>query len=255
MNPVLQALLESQRMVLDGGTTVTLHHPEFPDAMSHIDPDSAALLQRVIRELRPMRTLEIGLAYGISTMFICDALSSLSHDAKHVVIDPFQNGKWRGLGLRNVAQAGYASMIDFHEEPSEIVLPRLLAERQGFDFAFIDGLHRFDQVMVEFYFLNRLLTPGGVLVFDDADRRSVGRAIRHALTYPCYEVFAASGPPQPAISWAGRLRRHVASTSLARRVLRSDLLVRDWDLGIGRRCVALRKTADDTRHTYFDMEF
>lgn len=254
-NRVLDRLLDSGTIPLEDGAAVTLRHPEFPESLSHIDRDSGALLQRLIAEQRPQRTLEVGLAYGISTLFICDALQALGPRARHIVIDPFQHGKWRGLGLRNLAQAGYADLIDFRDQPSELVLPQLLAERQTFDFVFIDALHRFDQVMVEFYYVNRLLNPGGIVVFDDANRRSVGRAIRHALTYPCYQVHAANGAPPPSRSWRAAVRRRAASFSAAQRLLRPDVLARDWDLGIGGRAVALCKTGEDTRHTYFDAEF
>jgi predicted O-methyltransferase YrrM len=253
-NPVLSRLLETQQMQAPDNTTVSLRHPEFPDSPSNIDRACGELLQRIIRELRPARTLEVGLAYGISTLFICEALAQASPGATHTVIDPFQNGKWRGLGLRNLTQAGYRQLVEFREAPSEVVLPQLLADGRTLDFAFIDGLHRFDQVMVEFYYINRLLEPGGVVVFDDANRRSVTRALRHAMTYPCYELHPASRTAQP-VSPIGRMRRRVASLSFARRILRHDVLVPDWDLGLGARCIALRKTGADVRHTYFDAEF
>lgn len=254
-NPVLDGLLTHKHVVDESGRPLSLHHPEFPTALSHVDVETGELLQRLIRDLRPARTLEIGLAYGVSTLFICEALADVSPDARHVVIDPFQRGKWQGLGLRNVHDAGFGSMVDFCDEASEIVLPRLVSAGQRLDFVFIDGLHRFDQVMVEFYYVNRLLRPGGVVAFDDADRRSVSRAIRHALTYPAYRRLATSAPPAANVTLAGRLRRRVAALPLVQRVIRRDVLVRDWDLGIGGRCVALEKIREDERHTYFDVEF
>ncbi|MGE0449362.1 MAG: O-methyltransferase [Vicinamibacterales bacterium] len=254
-NAVLRELLRTSRIERAGGGALTLNHPEFPDAQSHIDRATGELLQRLIAALRPSRTLEVGLAYGISALFICEALAALDNGAVHTIIDPFQRGKWQGLGLEHLRRAGYARLIDFREEPSEIVLPALLSSGVSVQLAFIDGLHRFEQVMTEFYYVNRLLSAGGVVVFDDADRRSVSRAIRHALTYPCYEVLATSAPPAPPTSWRGQLRRRAARLRSAQRLLRPDVLVRDWDLGIGARCVALRKTSDDDRHTYFDRDF
>ena len=87
-----------------------------------------------------------------------------------------------------------AVCIDFREQRSELALPELVREQVSIQFALVDGWHTFDQVMVEFYFLNRMLDVGGVILFDDADRRSVNRAIRHALTYPAYRVYAAEEP-------------------------------------------------------------
>ena len=253
-NPVLDDLLRTGQITRRNGQLLSLRHPEFPDAQSHVDVATGELLQRLIADLRPGRTLEVGLAYGISSLFICEALAALGSGALHTVIDPFQHGKWGGLGLDHLNRAGYSHLIDFREQPSEIVLPALLTAGVSFDLAFIDGLHRFEQVMTEFYYVNRMLQPGGVVVFDDADRRSVGRAIRYALTYPCYAVLATTGRPLP-VSWRGRLRRRFARLPPAQRLFRPDVLVRDWDLGLGARCVALRKIGPDDRHTYFDTEF
>lgn len=210
------------------------------------------MLGRLVRRASPATSLEIGMAYGVSTLYICEALSALAHPARHIVVDPFQSTQWRGIGLRNIAQAGFASLVDFHETRSELLLPRLLESATSIQFAFIDGWHTFDQVMVEMYYVNRLLEPGGIVVFDDADRRSVNRAIRYFLNYPNYEVIEAVRPP---VSVAGRLRRGLARIPGVERILRTDLLHRDWDLGVSASCVALRKTGPDDRSSGWYRDF
>jgi predicted O-methyltransferase YrrM len=253
MNPVLESILATQ-MVTDGAERISLRHPEFPDRISSVDTSTGELLQRAIRDVRPGLSLEIGLAYGISTLFICDAIAALPQPGVHVVLDPFQNGKWRGIGLRNLREAGYGDVVEFHDVPSEVFLPRLLAEGRRVDLAFIDGLHRFDQAFVEFFYINKLLRPGGIVLFDDAARRSVNRVIRHALTYPSYEVYGTTQPSgQP--SALGRMRSRADSIPAVRRTVRPDVLKRDWDLGILGRCVALRKTAEDERPAHWDAIF
>ncbi len=253
MNPVLERILETNT-VSDHGAAVSLRHPEFPDRFSHIGRSTGELLQRAIADVQPKVSLEIGLAYGVSTLFICEALQALPHRSVHVVLDPFQHGKWRGLGLNNVVEAGFRDLVEFHEERSEIFLPRMVAEGRRVDLAFIDGLHRFDQAFVEFYYINRLLRPGGVVLFDDAARASVKRVVRHALTYPCYEPYAATGVPGP---WSnlGRLRAWAGHFSMVQKVVRPDVLTRDWELGIMGRCVALRKVAEDEREHHWHKEF
>lgn len=255
MNTVLDRILETHT-VSDGTSSVSLRHPEFPDRFSHIDRATGELLQQAIHDVRPRVSLEIGLAYGVSTLFVCEAIASLPEPGVHIVLDPFQHGKWRGIGLRNLAEAGFAPLLEFHAERSELLLPRLLAEGRRIDLAFIDGLHRFEQAMVEFYYINRLLRPGGILLFDDAARRGVNRVVRHALTYPAYEVYGATQPTAAARpSLLGRIRRRAAAAPAVRRYVRKDVLERDWDLGIVGRCVALRKLAEDDRPTHFDVDF
>jgi predicted O-methyltransferase YrrM len=254
MTTVLEQILSTQS-VSDGTATLPLRHPDFPDLPVHVDETEGAFLQSIIRRLQPDTTLEIGFAYGISTLYICEELSTLNKPVRHIVTDPFQSTQWRGIGVRNVRQAGFEHIMDFREERSEQLLPRLLADNTTLDFALIDGWHTFDQVMVEFYYLNRMLRTGGVLVFDDADRRSVNRVIRHALTYPAYRVYGADPAPAPAISAAGRLRRVVGSLPGASNVLRPDFIHRDWDLGVLGSCIALEKIRDDRRSSGWDAAF
>jgi predicted O-methyltransferase YrrM len=254
VSSVLDRILSSGT-VMDGSQTISLRHPEFPDRISHVDRDTGKLLQRAVAEVRPAVSLEIGLAYGVSTLFICEAIQRLPVPGRHIVMDPFQNQKWKGIGLRNVQEAGFSSIVDFREEGSEIGLPRLVAEGLRVDLAFIDGLHRFDQAFVEFYYVNRLLKPGGIVLFDDAARRSVNRVVRHALTYPAYEVYGTTEPAVVGRSILGTARKMAGRIPGARGVLRPDVLHKDWDLGVLGRCVALRKMTEDLRAHHWDADF
>lgn len=254
MNPVLARILETGT-VGEGAERTSLRHPEFPEKFSHISRSTGELLQRAVREIRPAVSVEVGLAFGVSTLFICDAIQSLPQPGVHIVLDPYQNGKWRGVGLKNLHDAGFDSIVEFHEEPSELFLPKMVASNRRVDFAFIDGLHRFDQAFVEFYYINRLLRPGGLVLFDDAVRRSVNRVIRHALTYPSYEVWGSTEPSPGTRSLLGSARLKAAAVPSLRRVLRPDVLQRDWDLGILGRCVGLRKIAEDERAVHWDADF
>jgi len=254
MNAVLESILSSST-VTDGERTFPLRHPDFPSLPVAMDAAEGATLQRIIRHVKPERSLEIGFAYGVSTLYICDELSRLGHSVHHIVMDPFQSTQWRGIGLRNVREAGYGDIVDFREEYSEFVLPKLVEDGIKIDFALIDGWHTFDQVMVEFYFINPLLRVGGVVAFDDADRRSVNRVVRHALNYPAYQVFDGGTNHAPKVSLAGRVRRAAGRLPKAEQILRPDFIKRDWDLGVLGSCVALEKVAEDRRSSGWDKSF
>lgn len=256
MNSVLERIIETQQ-VSDGTRTLPLSHPDFPHLPVAVTPAEGELIQRVIADLKPRTSVEIGCAYGVSTLYICEALASLPDPPRrHIVLDPFQSTQWRSIGLKNVRNAGFGAMLDFREELSELALPELLRQRIAVEFALVDGWHTFDQVLVEFYYLNRLLAIGGVILFDDADRRSVNRVIRHALTYPAYRVYATEGSaPATRRSTLGRLRRAVASVPAAGSIVRQDVLHRDWDLGILGSCVAIQKIGVDERSSGWDRVF
>jgi predicted O-methyltransferase YrrM len=254
VNAVLDRIVASQQ-VSDGSTTLPLRHPDFPNSLVAVDPAEGALLQRIVHDVKPRLSLEIGCAYGVSSLYICEALASARAAARHIVVDPFQSTQWRNIGRKNLRDAGFEPLVDFREERSEIALPRLLAEGVTLDFAFVDGWHTFDQVMVEFYFLNRLLRLGGVIAFDDANRRSVNRVIRHALTYPAYRVYGTESeqPTRPTV--LGRGRRALGKMPAMSGILRADFMSRDWDLGILGTCVAIQKVAEDVRGSGWDRGF
>lgn len=243
-HPLLRAILDN-RSVTDGETTYQLN--------SNMDEREGALLQEAIRAVRPVQTLEVGMAYGISTLFICEALAELPFPASHVAIDPFQGSNWHGIGLRNVTEAGYGDMVRHYEERSEFVLPRLLTDGFKIQMALIDGWHTFDQALVEFYYINRMLSPGGIVLFDDTDWPSVNRVIRYVLTYPSYEVFGASRHTHTSL--LGMARRGFARMPGLSQFTHPNFKDRSWDLGIADTCVALRKTGADTRDDTWFKDF
>src|SRR5579864_4702308 len=128
-----------------------------------LPPERGRFLLEVCRAQRPIDTLEVGLAWGMSTLHIFQALAENGVAAPHhVLIDPFQSSAYHNAALRMLRELGLERGIEFYPEPSGLVLPRLVGEGRQFDFAFIDGDHRFDGVFVDLFYLDQLLKPGGV---------------------------------------------------------------------------------------------
>jgi predicted O-methyltransferase YrrM len=123
------------------------------------------------------RTIEVGLALGISALFLCQAV--LDRGGRHLAIDPFQEESWNGAGLRTLRDAGVADAVDVVEEESQLALPRLISEGREFDFGFIDGDHRFEGVFLDLYYMTRLVVPGGAVVVDDMWMPSVRMAVAY----------------------------------------------------------------------------
>lgn len=178
MNQVLKQIFESEVVTSEDGMQYRLH--------SHLPSIECAILTEWVKTLEPKAILEIGLAYGISAMTICDATASYPVNS-YDIIDCFQNGEWRSIGLFNLRKSGYLNQITFHEERSEIQLPLFLKEKKKFDFVFVDGSHRFDHVFVEFYYINKILETGGTVVFDDAHLDSLQKVFSFIDSYGGYE--------------------------------------------------------------------
>ena len=125
-------------------------------------------------------TIEVGLGYGLSALFICEGLlANGGADAEHVVIDPHQHTRFANCGLQFLDDADIADMVEFHAGESQVVLPRLLAEGRRFDLAFVDGNHR----RVRRARLPRAPRPcGGIVFVDDYQLLAVARAASFFVT-------------------------------------------------------------------------
>jgi predicted O-methyltransferase YrrM len=167
---VLQRLLRDGTTVARDGT----RHDVFPVAVGAAEGEA---LQRWVERERATRTIEVGLGYGISALFICAGLLEVGDpSARHVAIDPHQATRFAGCGRQALDEAGLTAMVELHAEESQLVLPRLVGEGRRFDLAFVDGNHRFDGVFLDLIYLGRLLCRGGIVFVDDYQLPSVVHA-------------------------------------------------------------------------------
>jgi predicted O-methyltransferase YrrM len=148
-----------------------------------VGPAEGAALGDWVRREGARQTLEVGLGFAISTLFICEALLENGGEIGHVAVDPYQfeslaghRTLYGGAGVATLEEAGVRDLVDLHVERSETALPRLLAEGRRFDLAFIDGNHRFEGVFLDLVFCGKLLRPGAVVFADDLQLRAVRRA-------------------------------------------------------------------------------
>jgi predicted O-methyltransferase YrrM len=123
------------------------------------------------------RTIEVGLALGMSALFLCQAV--IARGGRHLAIDPFQEGSWGGAGVTALSDAGVRHIVEVLEEESQLALPRLVAEGREFDFAFVDGDHRFESVLLDLYYMTRLVRPDGLIVVDDMWMPSIRTAVSY----------------------------------------------------------------------------
>jgi len=131
-------------------------------AIHSISGKDGASLYHFIKENKLKKTLEIGFANGRSAAYIISSTQS-----KHIVIDPFQKKEYDNVGLKNIEDLGLSQYLQFENDFSHNVLPRLHSGGEKIDFAFIDGDHRFDYTLLDFFYLDLLLEEGGYVIFDD----------------------------------------------------------------------------------------
>jgi len=185
------------RLVRDGKTVARLDnsdHEIFPVAVSPVE--GQALRDWVTKE-SVARTIEIGLAYGVSALFICEGLlMNRLPDVQHVVVDPYQSTGFKDCGLQLLEEAGVADLVEYHAEESQILLPKFLSEGRRFELAFVDGSHFFDRVFLDLIYLGRLIKPGGIIFVDDYQLPAIERAVSFCLTNLGWALEETSQPDE-----------------------------------------------------------
>ncbi len=149
------------------------------DAVTRIQPGQGMILYELCRSVQPRSTLEIGMAYGFSTLFLLAALAQ-NQKGTHTAIDPFQSSSFNGIGL-TLALESSALLADRNafqliEDRSDRVATDFARSGQRFDLIFIDGNHRYDDVLTDFYLYSQLAYDGGIIILDDMWMRSVKTA-------------------------------------------------------------------------------
>ena len=156
-----------------------------------ISPAFAQALTEQVRRLQPKLAIEIGMANGLSTLAI---LAGLPLDGKLISIDPYQDSQWRGEGRRLVEQTDARSRHELRQAPDFLALPELVNEQQALDFAYIDGMHTFDYVALDVFYIDKLLRVGGVVAFNDCGFRSIHKFLRFFRSHRHYAELDAGLP-------------------------------------------------------------
>ncbi len=182
MHPLLEQIFTTGTTELPDGSPASL--------TSSISRQDCALVERMIAACGAVTAVEVGMAYGISTLCIAGALQKKtgSSPARLVTIDPHQTSGWKRAGMHLIRRAGFDPMVELIEQPSQLALPRLVENGERFGFALIDGWHTFDHTLVDFFFCDALLTPGGIVVLDDAGYPAINAVIRFILANRDYEL-------------------------------------------------------------------
>lgn len=245
MGPTLSTILDRQSVFLPDGKEEPLH--------SGIDRQEVAFLQKLIKDYKVTRTLEVGCAMGISSLAICEAISDNSPASVHTIIDPYQGKEWKNIGVNNLRTAGFTN-FNLVEERSEFALPKLVSENLSVELAFIDGWHTFDHTLVDFFYINRLLKQGGILVVDDVSMPAVKKVMRMVHTYPCYKYLGSvtgsstsKGKLLDGLKAVLRPLSKVMGKRLSAEVWSASVINPDRFMGLNASVIAFQKISEDRR--------
>ncbi len=143
-----------------------------------ISADIGNVLYDLITEHEVNKSLEIGLAYGLSTLFMCQAHKNKNYGC-HTAIDPCQSVEFQSIGVDQIKKANLVNHFRLLEEKDYDILPALLKAGEKFGFIFIDGLHMHDYVVLDYFYGDLLLEQDGLLAFDDCHAPGVSSAVAY----------------------------------------------------------------------------
>jgi predicted O-methyltransferase YrrM len=246
MNKILEEILQSEKVVDEEGKEYPLH--------SYTPLEQGEFLQKLVKEIDAEVCLEVGLANGISSLFIAEAICG-KDSPRFISIDPMQKD-WHDIGLLNLQRAGYGKFVEFNREYSHAVLPRLLAKGERIDFAYVDTSKVFDVVLIDAYYLTRLLKIGGLLVFDDCSWPGVRRMARYIAKWPHLEVADRHFFYKRKFSVLRRLlSKAIHGVPKKEMIFTDSLITLDQKLRTDAHCIAFRKIAEDTRNWDWYRDF
>jgi predicted O-methyltransferase YrrM len=176
--PVISRIAQTGGVEDAAGTILPLH--------SGIDPKYAQVLHDLVLREKPELVVEIGMAYGISTMAVLSALEA-NGSGRLISIDPSQTSFWKGIGMLNVQRSGWAARHQLIEKSDHIALPELLAQGTKVQLAYIDGTHTFDHVFLDLFYLDKMLERGRLVGFNDCIYPAIHKVLQFLRTHRRYQ--------------------------------------------------------------------
>jgi predicted O-methyltransferase YrrM len=231
--PTAEAVAQVIAEVYDEGLVLDQNGVSYPLGAHSVSRSRGETLRDLVVSEGASTTIEVGLAWGLSCLSICEGLLRTRRDRpRHVAIDPFESDAWGNAGLVLIRRAGLEGLVELLELDSKIALPRLMDAKHEFDLGFIDGDHKFESIFSDLLYMTALVKPGGLIVVDDVWMPAIRLAIAYFETNLGLELIPDAAPN--AFAWARKPRWSRASVpngtgELA--VLRRPTVERkrDWD--------------------------
>ncbi len=173
LGPAFRTRLKS---MYSGELQPGINGPVELDKLTRISEPQGMWIFETCRRLKPKRSLEVGLAYGFSTIYILAAINQTG-TGHHTALDPFQRDSWHGVGALQAQHLGMEPSFQLLEEFSIPALVGFAKQKDKFELMYIDGNHKFDDVFVDFALAAEVCPMGGNIILDDMWMPSVQTAV------------------------------------------------------------------------------
>ncbi|MBT8393530.1 MAG: class I SAM-dependent methyltransferase [Flavobacteriaceae bacterium] len=244
----IQHLLEE---IYSSGKVFDSNNKEYEVGLTSISKKEGEFIQNIIESNNITNTIEVGCAYGLSSLFICLGLSK-KYSKHHTIIDPFQSSQWNNIGFENLKKTG-VNYFELIEDYSELALPKLLKDGKKFDLGFIDGWHTLDHTLIDFFYINKMLSVNGIIIFDDVTYPSINKLMGYISQYPSYEVIGTVEMSYPRrelekiLTFPLKLLSLILPFSVTSRILPGHIAQKNRQFKLNTSMIALKKIKEDER--------
>ncbi len=169
----VEGVRSSERLFVERGGADTRR---FERASAALPPDCLQALHDLLEPQH--RTIEVG--GGQSTVVFADRVEH------HTCVNPDRTANEL---VREFLEAHglWRENVTFHGDSSADVLPKL-ESTEGFDVALMDGNHSFPFPMLDWYFIDRHLGVGSLLVVDNVEINAVRMLTEYLGSEPAYRL-------------------------------------------------------------------
>ncbi len=140
--------------------------PHEIDSSTKVSFSQGSALAALHNSIKPSLSIEIGLAYGFSALFILDSMFENNY-GKHVAIDPYEVAVYHGIGLKSIHDLKFDDRFEWQEATAIDALSTMRRGGVRAQYIYIDGHHTFDASLIDFCCSDKILDTGGVIILDD----------------------------------------------------------------------------------------
>lgn len=145
---------------------------ELLHGVPHMSLEQANTIRRFIIEHEVQNILELGFLHGVSTCYMAHALDELGQG--HITTIDRGRARQAEPNIEQLLEkVGQRHRVTIHYEPTSYtwrMMKMLEADpTPRFDLCYLDGAHNWFVDGFAFFLADRLLTPGGWIIFDDLD--------------------------------------------------------------------------------------
>lgn len=148
---------------------------------SEVKPSVGYYLYSLVKENRFNKILQIGIRNGIDALYLNQGLVENNKiKDKHLDIILIEKG-WEKNTEKTLKELN-SPYITLYKQESYLQLPELVEEEKMYNMILIKGYHLFDSALIDFFYADKLLNIGGIVVLFDKKFESSEKLAKYIQT-------------------------------------------------------------------------